>query len=208
MKLEDLVNLKEELKLWEAPENVFPTDFGLEDEKYNKEFGRELLMDRKKAALEKIGEYTLWEFSRQYALIRDSDNYVAYYMKFKFDNIRLLRRQCVRQVVVWRSVGLSVTEGLAKRIFLKYLIPNYQNVITDAEQTPDGRRFWQDRIGNIIEDKLAHIYYIDIEHPREVTEIFSMSDYFEMVNDRPVYGDGNRYQNRRFVIMVEPFNPQ
>lgn len=164
------------------------------------------MKEHKKTPIEKIGEFTLWEFERQYALIRDSDKYVAYYMKFRFDNVRLLRRQCVRQVVVWRTNKVD-TDGIAKRIFLKHLIPSYQNIITDAEQTPDGRRFWQDRIRNTLNDKAAYVYYIDIQHPREVTEIKSMDEYDDIISGKSTYGEGQKYQNRRFVIMVQPYNP-
>ena len=125
------------IALLEPPLNTFPTDFGLDDDAHNKQFGGELLKQPSKRALEKVGDFTLWEFKREYALIRNEDNYVAYYMHFRFDLINTIKRQCVRQVAVWRSVKVNEYSGIATKIFLEQLVYNYGTVITDSEQTAD-----------------------------------------------------------------------
>ena len=140
------------MELFESPKHTFPTDFGLDEFDYNVKFGQELLKQYSKVALEKVGDgYTLWEFKREFALIRDEDSYVAYYMKFRFDMINLIKRQCVSQIAIWRSRMVNEQSGMAKRIFMNHLIPKYGNIITDSEQTEDGRRFWADRIREYIE---------------------------------------------------------
>lgn len=198
MKLHDIASLLE------SPANTFPTDFGLDDETRNKDFGTGLLKQHSKQALEQIGDFTLWEFKREYALIRNEDNYVAYYMQFRFDLINQIKRQCVRQITVWRSVLVSEQSGLAKRIFLNHLLKSYQTVITDAEQTPDGRRFWADRIRDCLSDGII-VYYLNIIAPREITQIHTMADYADIVSGRPAYGDETKFQHRRFVITSQPF---
>lgn len=193
--------------LFEMPQNTFPTDFGLDDLDFNKKFGTELLKSYgTKTAIKKYDDgYTLWELKREYALIRDVDNYIAYYMRFKFDMIPLIKRQCVRQVTVWRS-QLAHTHGLAKDIFTNTLVPSYQTVITDAEQTADGKRFWGDRIREALDDSSLFVYYINISHPKEIIEVKSMSEYADIVQGKPAYGDRRDFQNRRFIITSKPFD--
>lgn len=197
MKIEDI---------FEAPQNTFPTEFGLDNYARNTEFTRLLMKQHKKSAVMKIDDrHTLWEFDREYAVINDGDMRVEYYMRFRFDMVKMLQRQCVRQIAVWRS-NYPVTRGLAKKIFSEVLVPRYQTVITDAEQTPDGRRFWADRIADALTDSALFVYYINIMHPREIVRVHSAKEYRDVVEQKPAYGDSNVFQNRRFIITSKPFD--
>lgn len=196
MKIEDI---------FEAPQNTFPTEFGLDETVTNIRFGKSLLSQRKTAISKVDEDYTLWEFEREYALIRDSDSYVAYYMKFRFDMIRLIKRMCVRQVIVWKSKEALPDAAITKKIF-NDLIHKYQTVITDAEQTPDGRRFWLNRISDALSDSSLFVYYINIIHPTEVVAINSMQEYTKVIQTKPAYGDKTNFQTRRFIITSKPFD--
>ena len=84
------------MELFESPKHTFPTDFGLDEFDYNVKFGQELLKQYSKVALEKVGDgYTLWEFKREFALIRDEDSYVAYYIKLLFRCFSFFRFICI-----------------------------------------------------------------------------------------------------------------
>lgn len=197
MKLEDL---------WEAPQNTFPTEFGLDDEDFNKKFGRKLLNGpTTKTPIKKIGDdFTLWEFKREFAVIKNSNRYIAYYMKFRFDNVPVINRQCVRQVVVWRSAE-PITQRMGREMFNDILLPRYQTVITDAEQTEDGKRFWKDRIADALADSSLKVYYLNIYTPKEIVEVKSFDEYTQIVQGKPAYGDESEYKNRRFIITRKPF---
>lgn len=197
MKLDDL---------FETPQNTFPTEFGMDNDADNKAEGRKLLKSYgTKNAVKKIDGFTLWELKREYALIRDSDSYVAYYMRFQFDMIPLIKRQCVRQITVWRSKSVLPVTDITKQIF-NDLIFKYQTVITDAEQTEDGRRFWLSRIREALDDSSLFVYYINISHPKEIIEVKSMNEYADIVQGKPAYGDKRDFQNRRFIITSKPFD--
>jgi len=197
------------MELFESPKHTFPTDFGLDEFDYNVKFGQELFKQYSKVALEKVGDgYTLWEFKREFALIRDEDSYVAYYMKFRFDMINLIKRQCVSQIAIWRSRMVNEQSGMAKRIFMNHLIPKYGNIITDSEQTEDGRRFWADRIRECVTQGDCYVYYVSIYPDRKILDVSSMKDYEHIIRNQPAYGSNEMFKNRRFVITTKPLDNQ
>ena len=191
-------------ELFEAPQNTFPQEFGLDEYEENIQRGKELLAEKNKIALEQLGEYTLWEFKRKYALIRNEDSYIAYFMQFQFDMVPVINRKAVRQIIVWRGNVTKYTQGLPTKIFREYLLDRYGTVITDMEQTADGKRFWSDRILQILNDPRYKIYYLNYIHPRETIEITSSKQFEEILRNKPAYGDELKYQHRRFILTNKP----
>lgn len=202
MKLADIYNL------FESPILTFPTNFDLDTDKGNASMAKSLMKEYNKTALKDFGgEYTLWEFKRAYALIRNVDNYIAYYMQFKFDNVPLIKRQCVRQIAVWRSEAVTVyVKGLAEFIFKTYLLHRYGTVITDAEQTPDGKRFWGNRMLEALHDPSLYVYYLNYHAPRELVQIHTEREFENIVRSKPAYGETQAFETRRFIITSKPFN--
>ena len=197
-------------QLFEAPQQIGPTEFGLDNIETNKKFGNYLLHGIKtrymtKTPLYKIDEATLWELKKQYALIRDSDNYVSYYMKFQFNHIKAIDRLCVSQVIVWRSQGYYPDPSISKKIF-NDLIFKYKTVITDSMQMGNGRGFWQLRIAEALAASM-HVYYLNYSNSNyELIEISTHSDYFDVLNAKQPYGPTGDYQRKRFIITTEQFD--
>lgn len=191
--------------LLESPQETFPTDFGLENETTNINLGKKLLgRDGGKTPVKRMDDgHTLWEFAREYAIIRDADSHIEYYMRFRFDEYQPLNRKCVWQVTLWRNPKRGFAAGTASAIFGD-LLSKYGTVITDAEQTPDGRRFWADRIESALTTSGLHVYYIDLANPSNPVEIKTRTDYNQMIN-APAYGRAASFQDRRFIITTHPF---
>lgn len=201
MKLKDLL---------ESPQSVGSTEFGLDNVESNKKFGYELLNGIKsryknKTPLRKIDGSTLWELKKQYALIRDEDHYVSYYMKFEFNNIKFINRMCVSQVAVWRSKTYIPDPYITKTIF-QDLIFKYKTVITDSMQTEAGQRFWALRIADALMDSKLYVYYLNYTKiNQELIELHSQEDYGKIMMNKAPYGDSREYQAKRFVITTDPF---
>lgn len=88
-----------------------------------------------------------------------SINRVTYEMQFKLGkNIKL--GQYVWQASVWRNLSVPNTLGWPEKIFFEYLLPTYHVIITDSQQSFDGRKFWMNRIANAFNRNL-NVYYCD-----------------------------------------------
>lgn len=58
----------------------------------------------------------------------------------------------VTQVLIWRKRSQTQrTHGVVQSIFFEYLLPNYNIVISDNEQTRNGQRMWLDLLEGAIE---------------------------------------------------------
>ncbi|MDP2543418.1 hypothetical protein Q8W15_04715 [Photobacterium damselae subsp. piscicida] len=77
--------------------------------------------------------------------------------------------------MVWASPSNEdLLIGLPRKVF-NHFLERYIIVVSDDEQTADGKRFWERRISNAFADN-NHVYYIENERPRE---ILSVDDFFE-----------------------------
>ena len=89
MKLEDIKSLTGLLEgLLETPQSIGPVEFNLDKKDVNAKEASKLLSDKSKVALKSYedGDYTLYQFSRAYALIDHRDKFIpriAYLVKFK-----------------------------------------------------------------------------------------------------------------------------
>ena len=187
--------------LFESPQYTFPQDFELEDFEFNKKQGAKILYGRK-TPIEAIGDYTLYELPRGYALLHNDTAYIAYLMKFNLDFFKFLQRQCASQVLVWRKVSIPESKDLAANIFFNHLLPKYQTIITDTSQTPDGERFWEARIAEAI-TKNFYVYYVNLLPNREVTRIHSWQELDKFKKDKEIWGDAAKHQPRRIIITTK-----
>ncbi|MEZ8348519.1 hypothetical protein AB4456_10545 [Vibrio splendidus] len=110
------------------------------------------------------------------------------------------------QLIVWRAVGgrhSAVTSGFPAKIF-NHLLDNYDIMITDEQQTSDGKRFWMDRIGEAIELPAQHVYYVDLNNlDDEMSPIVEgISDFEDFITEFEPKGWGNdeEHRNRAFMI--------
>lgn len=89
---------------------------------------------------------------KQCRLIKDG--ITAYAVKIITGKYIVPGRTHCTQVMVWRTFlpeYQSALHGLAK-LFFAWLLETYEIVVSDQEQTGDGRRFWEYRINDAIAD--------------------------------------------------------
>lgn len=116
------------------------------------------------------------------------------------------------QLLVWRTITPrheSALVGFAAKVF-SYLLQTHNIMVTDQDQTPDGRRFWQKRIIEAISMDNRHVYYIDLE---ELTDT-RVPIIHEIINDDSFYdqyepvawGRENNHCERVFIISCRPLS--
>lgn len=70
---------------------------------------------------------------------------IVYFVKYQTVEMpagTLPNVKSVRQVLVWRNRDSIYTGEVAKEIFWEKLFPRFNCLVSDSQQSPDGKRFW------------------------------------------------------------------
>ncbi len=189
--------------LFEMPQNIEQSDFGFDQDAVNKSQANKLLSNRKCKQVGMIKGVPLFKIGNKYALIENeggnnTEPRIRYYVQYENNWISLIKRNAIQQVLVWRAGGF---DGIAATIFYDYLIKETGCIVTDSQQSPQGKRFWFDRINNAFSRGL-YVYYIDIMSPNRV--IKRLTDMIEVGKISAIaWGDSQKNQERRIIICTE-----
>jgi hypothetical protein len=112
------------------------------------------------------------------------------------------------QVMVWRSLDdkhEDALTGFARKMF-EHFIEKYVVIVSDDEQTVDGRRFWQGRILNAFSKKMF-VYFTDMNELDEdkdniVVQIETAEEFTAKWYDHG-WGESEEFKDRLFVISKE-----
>lgn len=103
----------------------------------------------------------------------------------------------VTQIRVFRDSTNTKTKGIAEEIFWQHLLPMTGLIVTDQDQTPDGRRFWGNRIGEAFDLDLKVGYWN--QNNRQVLW-FDNVDHYKIESDS-LYKESDRsFQAHRLII--------
>lgn len=107
----------------------------------------------------------------------------------------IINNRFCTQVMVWASpTNEDMLIGLPRKVF-NHFLAKYIIVVSDDEQTADGKRFWERRISNAFVDG-NHVYYIDNEHSREIQSVDEFFESFESIG----WGKTESHKERVFAI--------
>jgi hypothetical protein len=195
-------------ELFETPQHTFPTEFGLDQDDTNTKLAKEWLADKRKRPLEQLGggQYTLYELPRAFILVDHEDQHnpkLVYAMQYKLAFHRFIGRQCAQQIAVWKDPTALITRGMATHIFGDHLLSTYKTVITDSMQTPDGQRFWDERIAEALSVGL-YVYYVNLLPHREIIAISNVAQYKQLKGSKEIWGDESKHRARRIIITTSP----
>ncbi len=131
----------------------------------------------------------------------DSENpRIAYAVDIEVTNETIHHKSCT-QVIVWASPrNEELLIGFPRKIF-NHLLQSYVIMITDKQQTPDGKRFWERRIIQALEDE--HYVYFCTKNKAEtdLQRIFKEDDFFEIFEPMG-WGNDKQHQHKLFVISL------
>lgn len=126
------------------------------------------LADAKKleSVTKNITLYELTQPGGGYFFLYDSARtdilYFARYKKVDFST-KVLPMVGVRQVLLWknRTIASAATAGFAKKVFWEYLFPKFNVLVSDTQQTEDGRNFWSAAVQVALDEKNLRVRLID-----------------------------------------------
>jgi len=202
--------LLEEL-LFEMPQSIEPTEFNLNDPEVNRHFAREFMKDNEREQLEDFGGSVLYKIGNRIVFIDEESELaprILYYVQWKEIFHKFVGKRAATQIAVWRDQDEPITSGLAQRIFFHYLLPIYGVMVTDTMQTPDGRRFWINRIGDAFKKDLR-VYYLNLLQPadgksakRELIEIDNETEFSKLSREKEFWGRPELYRARKILISI------
>ncbi|MBA5202188.1 hypothetical protein H2Y57_00530 [Pectobacterium aroidearum] len=142
-----------------------------------------------------------------YRLVTDTEiPETVYAVRLEFMDCIIPDRKSCTQIMVWRTVQpqyRSAVNGLPQRFF-QYFLENYSIVISDSEQTADGRRFWEGMIAWAIQTSGYHVYVSDgTEEDRPLTFMTSWDDFYTTWADFCWGDDRDCHLHRLLVISKE-----
>ena len=116
----------------------------------------------------------------------------------------------VSQISVWRNRDYPYTVSLPKWFFANVLYPRYDTILSDKEQTHDGKDFWTKRVMEVMDQLFykgeQHIYALKIKDRsadyfvEEVHRIETLADLEKYYTQEPNEG-GKKY---RLLITKKP----
>lgn len=137
-------------KLFEMPSLMAGTiDFGLENEELNQRMSRYCL-DNTVEIIETGANFQIGRCGTQDSgvlyLFNKKDNSLDYYVEYAAYQYPVLGR-LVTQIALWRNLGVgAIYKNLTAKMFFDVLLARYDGVMSDVEQSYDGKRFWIDRL--------------------------------------------------------------
>lgn len=95
------------------------------------------------------------------ALVNTLERSVVYYNRVVIAPIVDLKCRPATQNLVWRSQDaqhLTVLRDVAHKVFFHYILEKYDVILSDGQQTHEGKFFWQRQMSQAIAFGL-HVYY-------------------------------------------------
>jgi hypothetical protein len=122
---------------------------------------------------------------------------IAYAVDIKISEETIGHRSCT-QILVWASPNNEdLLIGLPRKI-VNHLLKTYTIMVTDQEQTPDGKRFWERRISQAFKDK-NFVYFLDKTSSDSQHLIEDEDDFFENY-EAEGWGDDKLHKDRLYII--------
>lgn len=193
--------------LFEGPELVNDTSFGLENAHTNHIVATEIVNREDKKLLKKLTSIAhLYDLGNQIALVdvTPGREQVFYIVEFKIELIQLIKSNAITQVAVWRNRARPETQNLAKDIFFSILLPKTKAIMTDSKQTWQGQGFWENRLIDAFKMGL-NVYFVQFNQPSMVTKVPSAQTLDDFIRKYNPWGAGPEFRGRKFLITNKTF---
>ncbi|UVL19639.1 hypothetical protein LOY44_01605 [Pseudomonas sp. B21-044] len=128
------------------------------------------------------------------ALVNDLERSVVYYNRVVISPIVDLKCRPATQNLVWRSQDaqhLSVLSPVAQKVFFNYILEKYDVIVSDGQQTHQGKFFWQRQMSQAIAFGL-HVYYYQMMTAK-LEPILSQADLNALKDQLWSEDDGQEY---------------
>lgn len=188
--------------LFEATQEIQPTDFRLSDPAVNRAFIAKQLPQQAEI-IEQTPDYKIirtgdgnqgWIFLHN--LHQDTADYV---IQYKTRNWPWLNRT-VTQCVLWRNPASPYVGDITKRMFFDYLLLRYGTIMSDRLQTMQGRDFWMARMRDAVKLKYkVGVAYLT-QHKVQWYDPANDGPFQSWMQAQDTFGQHRKYQAIRYLI--------
>lgn len=141
--------------LKEAPQDIGPVDF-ITSEAHRDSFAEMLLSRRPQVVLEDEPGYELRRGGDErgsviyFFMLEKPSGKLVYFAECETHDAEFLGH-AVTQVALWRDDTSTAVRGITERVFFDYLLSAWPSVVSDEQQTRDGKAFWIRRMAIAVE---------------------------------------------------------
>lgn len=185
--------------LTEMPRDIPPIDWHYlnNDERNNAQY-IEFSKDPYKKVVDRLTDSAIvYKRGSQYFCLDIEHKRITYYMKYEVGNNGKIG-QYVWQSLVWINPSAVYIEHYPQKVFFQYLLPKFHSILTDSEQTFDGKRFWTYRIRDALKMNL-NVYFYDFDK-HNIIPIHNMNEFIKIQNLYDIWGNTNRHELKRILI--------
>lgn len=191
--------IRERDSLNESPKNILP----LETSKIEKEITSYYKNNKTKFKPTNT-KYLLKSGDDQngyYIFIKD--DIIHYFVRFKAVKYpKLLKGRLIRQVLVQRIDFSSYSSGIPRKVFFEHLLPTYGVIVSDTEQTLDGRKFWTNAVIEAINDPKYSVFMFNSDNIQKTfIELNTEEQFHESVEN--IWGDSNFFKKVLLAIAIK-----
>lgn len=122
---------------------------------------------------------------------------VEYYMEYELQKCAFLDTEWVTQIMVWR-ISTQEFDGITKEFIFDVLLPEFGTLMTDSQQTLDGKNLWERLIRNAYARKLG-VYFVNFDS-QKVIQLNNMRDYQQLCQQLKPWQDAEFGKMYRFAI--------
>jgi hypothetical protein len=142
-----------------------------------------------------------WSSGGYIILENKKKNLISYIVKYERPEKIEGSIKPVVQTCVWKAIDWA-TSHLAEKVFFDILLKNCGVIMSDNEQTPEGKMFWQHML-SVAEHKGLTVAFI---HKNRIVSIFdSKLDILDWINSFNTWGGPeSKYKLDRFLISLNP----
>jgi hypothetical protein len=187
-----------------TPQNVDATEFAFDDIKVN----HLRFIEYSKRPRKLIHSFTeslgLYRLAKHVILFDFDKQRILYFVRF--DIKKIFGHSFVVQEILWRDSQLTKSkfklngDSVSVYVFFNCLLTLAEGVgiATDSMQTPNGKRFWLDRIAQAFEHNL-HVYLID-QNTKVKVEVTDDDDFKNKIVNMKTWTDSQVGTGRRVII--------
>jgi hypothetical protein len=194
----------EEIILVESPYSIPDLDWhDLNDPNKNKA-GYAIFCGKKYQYKHKLMQLTenaaVYNQGTEYFCLDYESKRITYYMKNQVANKNFLGGNFAWQSMVWAdpSKTSKYLSGIPKKIFWEHLFKKYGTVVTDSEQTWHGRRFWEIRIAEALDNNI-NVYFCNFA-TKFIKKLEKFDDLNEYQLEYNIWGTQKGSDLKRMVI--------
>lgn len=190
--------------LFEMPSMISGSrDFGWPNESLNKERAQTAFSDPDKQMLYEDDDCELFQIgdasTGRIYLFNKRFETIDYYVQYETSHWKMTG-QTITQIEVWRTVGIAYFKNITTHVFFKILLPRFGSIMSDEQQTEDGKRFWL-RVMDEASHDGYHVAFIDFKGSKK--EYYSSEiPITKWALQTGAWGVGDKFLERRFLIEI------